>query len=114
MKVEALQFGSIVIDGKRYTEDIIIDNGKIELRNKDSSRKYKSRYGHTPLTVNENIPWECNRLIIGAGMYGSLPVMDEVKLEAEKRDVELVIISTSEAVKKINSADTNFILHLTC
>ena len=36
--------------------------------------------------------------MIGTGAYGRLPVMKEVKLEAERRHVELVIVPTSEAI----------------
>ena len=33
---------------------------------------------HTPLSVNEAIPWHGQRLIIGTGTYGRLPIMSEV------------------------------------
>ena len=39
---------------------------------------------HTPLFVEEAIPWKCRRLFVGTGAYGKLPVMDELKLEAER------------------------------
>jgi hypothetical protein len=42
--------------------------------------------------------------------------MDEVKAEAKKRGVELVVCPTPEAVQllKDNPPDTNAILHVTC
>ncbi len=49
-------FGEVVIDGKPYREDIIIEKGEISRRHKAVSRMNKSTYGHTPLTVHENIP----------------------------------------------------------
>jgi hypothetical protein len=33
--------------------------------------------------------------VIGTGMNGALPVMDEVKKEAERRNVELIILPTT-------------------
>ena len=114
MKVTRYDFGTIVIDGKEYNKDIIIDMGKIRKRDKKASKSLKARYGHTPLSINEDIPWDCKRLIIGRGMSSLLPVMDEVKKEAGKKGVELVLLPTSKAIKHLNDNETNFILHLTC
>ncbi len=114
MKVENLSFGNIKIDGKTYREDIVIEKGKIKERNKSKSRTYKAMYGHTPLTPYENVPWECETLVIGTGIYGSLPVTEEFKQTAEQRGIKLVILPTPEAIKYINTPNTNLVLHLTC
>jgi hypothetical protein len=47
---------------------------------------------------------------------GALPVMEQVKLEANRRGVELVILPTADATEllKDRAADTNAILHVTC
>ncbi len=74
MHPDNLQFGQITIDGKTYNEDIVIDGNKIIWRDKTASRKQKAVYGHTPLTIEENIHWDCKQLVIGSGMYGRLPV----------------------------------------
>jgi len=61
------------------------------------------------------MPWKCHRLVIGTGAYGRLPVMKEVKLEAERRHVELLIVPTSEAIRLIEEESAvNAILHVTC
>ena len=48
--------------------------------------------------------------------YGNLPVMDEVKQEAARRDLELLLLPTTEAIKALQKASrhTNAILHITC
>jgi hypothetical protein len=54
--------------------------------------------------------------VIGTGT-GALPVMDEVKLEARRRDIELRVLPTAEAIELLKAArpaDTNAILHVTC
>jgi hypothetical protein len=53
--------------------------------------------------------------VIGTG-GGALPVMEEVKQEARRREIELTIVPTVEAIKalKESPAHTNAILHLTC
>jgi hypothetical protein len=114
MKINNLSFGSITIDNKTYTKDVIIENGCIKKRDKAKSKKFSERFRHTPLSVNENIPWNCKRIIVGAGHDLKLHVMDEVYDIALKKDVELVIMNTPDAVKHINKSHTNFILHLTC
>jgi hypothetical protein len=42
--------------------------------------------------------------------------MDEVKREAKRRKVKLLILPTAEAIEtlKENAEDTNAILHVTC
>ena len=96
--------------------DLVIDRGKIRKRKKAASRKFRDAYGHTPLTVGEDIPWRCRRLVVGTGADGALPVMDQVREEARRRDVELVTLPTAQAIGMLAGApaDTNAILHLTC
>ncbi len=114
MQLGPIDFGAISIDGVIYREDIVIDRGQIKLRDKDASRNYKARYGHTPLSAQENIPWNCHTLVIGSGIYGSLPVMDEVRKMAREKGVQLIIKQTREAAKHLNDDQTNLVLHLTC
>ena len=114
MKVKELSFGSITIDGKDYSKDIVIRKGKIEKRKKKESKKFRSQFGHTPLSNFENIPWDCKKLIIGTGHNSALPVMKEVQKKAKKKGVELVLMSTPDAILRINEKGTNLILHLTC
>jgi hypothetical protein len=75
---------------------------------------YCEMFGHTPVSLDENIPWDCKVLIIGTGQNESLPVMNDVKEAAESKKVKLSLMSTPEAVKHLNDEFTNFILHLTC
>jgi hypothetical protein len=116
MHFEKFSFGSIRIDGIVYEHDVLIDRGEISKRKKKPSKKFRDDFGHTPLSLEEQIPWKCNHLIIGTGAYGRLPVMKEVKHEAKRRKIELVILSTIEAIDLLKQQpdDTNAILHVTC
>jgi hypothetical protein len=116
MRFGRLHFGSIRIDGVTYTHDVVIDCGKVGKRKKKPSKKFRKEFGHTPVSVEEKLPWECQRLIIGTGNHGSLPVMEEVKQEARRRNIELLIIPTDEAIGELakEPEDTNAILHITC
>jgi hypothetical protein len=116
MRFTGYSFGSLRVDGVTYDHDLIIDRGKIRKRKKAASRKFRGEYGHTPLSVAEDIPWRCSRLIIGTGADGALPVMQEVRDEARRRKVDLVVLPTAKAIGALTeaTADTNAILHLTC
>jgi hypothetical protein len=109
-------FGSLAIDGVTYERDVVIDRGKIRRRKKKPSKKFREEFAHTPISVEEKIPWKCQRLVIGTGKNGSLPVMDEVKQEARRRKIELLILPTEEAIESFAKKPerTNAILHVTC
>jgi hypothetical protein len=115
LRFEAFSFGSICIDGTTYEHDVVIDRGEIRKRKKKPSKKFKEKFGHTPLSLEEDIPWKCRRLVIGTG-GGALPVMEEVKQEARRREIELTILPTADAIKSLqeNPSQTNAILHVTC
>src|SRR6516165_5142677 len=85
MKWGKCRFGSLKVDGKTFTKDVILDWGVLRKRKKKPSRAFREQFGHTPVSLQEEIPWGCQRLVIGTGMFGHLPIMDEVKVEAEKR-----------------------------
>jgi len=115
MRFEGFSFGSIRIDGSTYEHDVVIDHGKICKRKKKPSKKFRDAFGHTTVSLEENILWQCRCLVIGTGT-GRLPVMDEVKQEAKRRGIELVILPTAKAIELLRkeSAGTNAILHVTC
>jgi len=114
-RFEGFSFGSIRIDGVTYEHDVIVDRGHIGKRKKKASKKFREAFGHTPVSTEEKIPWKCRRLVIGTGT-GALPVMDEVKEEARRRHVRLVLLPTADASEELrrNPHDTNAILHVTC
>lgn len=117
MKAKLMAFGELEIDGRRYDHDVVIDGGKIRQRVKKASKAYREAYGHTPLSLQEKLPWGGRQLIVGTGMYGRLPVMPEVVQEAERRKVELVVVPTEEACRLLaDCKDKNIhaVLHVTC
>jgi hypothetical protein len=69
MRFTGYSFGSIRVDGVTYDHDLVIDRGKIRKRKKAASRKFRGAYGHTPLSIDEDIPWRCRRLAVGTGAF---------------------------------------------
>ena len=116
MRIDRFSFGSIRIDGETYDQDVVIDRGEVRLRKKKPSKRFREEFGHTPLSVEEKIPWKCSRLVIGTGANGSLPVMPAVLEEARRRGVEVTAARTQRAIELLqgSSVPTNAVLHITC
>ena len=117
MQARLVSFGLVEIDGLRFDHDVVVDHGRVSKRRKKASKPLRDRYGHTPLSLLEPIPWGCRRLIVGTGADGALPIDRDVRTEARRRGVELVALPTAEACELLADADpasTNAILHVTC
>jgi hypothetical protein len=116
MRISDFSFGSVRVDGVTYDHDLIIDGGNLRKRKKAASKKLRAAHGHTPLSIGEDIPWSCRRLVIGTGAHGRLPVLKEVEAEARRRKVDLVVLPTAKAIEVLagTTVDCNAILHLTC
>jgi hypothetical protein len=116
MRFEGFSFGRLVVDGQEYTYDLIVDRGELKKRRKKPSKKFRGDYGHTPVSVAEDLPWKCKALVIGTGASGALPVMPQVLEEAERRRVRITAVPTEQAIAILNrsSKNTNAVIHVTC
>ena len=56
MRFEDFAFGSIRIDGVTHEHDVVIDHGDVRKRKKKASKEFRDAFGHTPLSVQEEIP----------------------------------------------------------
>ena len=117
MDVQHLGFGSIEVEGQAYGHDIVIDRGVVRKRSKKPSKPYRAKFGHTPLSTHEDLPWGGPRLIIGTGAHGNLPIMPDVVAEAARRNVDLVAVPTNQACRLIaglKPPEVSAVLHVTC
>jgi hypothetical protein len=117
MKARLVNFGEIEVGKKRYTHDVMIDGGIVRKRKKGPSKEFRERFGHTPLSAREEIPCGGQRLFVGTGAYGALPVMDEVLAEAKRRGIEVIAAPTAEVcqlLEKVKNSQAHAILHCTC
>jgi hypothetical protein len=117
MDVQLLEFGSIEVEGRAYEHDIVIDQGVVRKRSKKPSKPYRAKFGHTPLSSDEDLPWGGSRLIIGTGAHGNLPIMPEVVAEAARRNIDLVAVPTDQACRLIagfKRREVRAVLHVTC
>jgi hypothetical protein len=112
-----ISFGLIEIDGRRFDRDVVLEAGNVRRRKKKPSKPYRDRYGHTPLSVDEEIPWSASRLIVGTGASGQLPIMAELYQEAQRGVVEVVAVPTEEACRLLSGVDPReaaAVIHVTC
>ena len=117
MKVKAVGFGELRIEGVTYTHDVLIDGGRIRRREKGPSKALREQYGHTPLSAAEGLPWGGQQLIIGTGLDGQLPVTPEVYEEAARRGVDLTVLPTPDACRLLADRarkQVYAVLHVTC
>lgn len=117
MKARLLGFGDIELEGKRYDTDVVIERGQVRRRHKKPSKPYRDRFGHTPLSAEELIPWGGPRLIVGTGADGLVPIMAEVYELAARRNVEIVVLPTKKAcrlIPDVEPGEVNAVLHVTC
>jgi hypothetical protein len=114
MKIEKYRFGSITIEGKEYTKDVIILSDKVFSpwwREEGHSLSLKD--------LKEAIDERPQLLIIGTGAYGVMNIPKETLMSLKEKNIETISAKTGEAVKIYNEKlqeNKNIVacLHLTC
>jgi hypothetical protein len=114
MEIEKYSFGSITINGKVYTKDVIIFPDKVFC-------PWWREEGHSLslIDLKEVIELKPTFLIIGTGAYGVMKVPETTLKALKEKNIETVTSKTGEAVKIYNKKlleNKNVIacLHLTC
>lgn len=113
MKIDFYTFGKIIIDGKTYSQDVVIFPDKVE-------SPWWREEGHR-LQKKDITPFLKEKpelLIIGTGYYGVMEVPDEVKHYLDSQGVNYFIEKTQIACDKYNEVAKDkkviALLHLTC
>jgi hypothetical protein len=112
-RIEAYDFGSITIDGKTYTRDLIICPDGIRT---DWWRK--EGHGLSPEDLDAVIELDPEVLIIGCGRDSRLKVPGQMRDWIARRGIQLIDLPTREACDRYNdlAGESRVIagLHLTC
>ncbi len=119
-------FGWVVINGERYSHDIIVlPDGEVLRRRKELSKNLRRVYGHTPFTLREfeDVVCRCGcrleALVIGSGQFGDLPVLKEVYDAASRLGIKLIVMKTPEALSELKRLLSEGrcvagVIHVTC
>jgi hypothetical protein len=116
---DSSSFGEVVINGRSYG-DVLVVGEKVEERD---DPRLELELGTDHLIGD----WEVERLlsnqpetvIIGSGTGGSLRVLPGVREKFKKAKVELIILTTPQAIEECNSLvkmghKVNALIHATC
>lgn len=113
MKIEHYTFGTITIDGKTYTSDVIIYPEKV-----DSSWWRKQGHSLCISDLKDIIPEKPEVLVIGTGYSGAMVVPEETITYIKSKGIDIHIARTAKAVELFNrfrkDKKTIAALHLTC
>lgn len=71
MQARLVEFGEIEVEKERYEHDIVIEAGKVSKRKKGPSKQYRGQAGHTPLSIEEKIPWVAINLLSARASMGA-------------------------------------------
>ncbi|MFP3902740.1 MAG: Mth938-like domain-containing protein [Armatimonadota bacterium] len=111
--IDDYSFGQIVIDGHKYTDDVIIYPGRV-----DDSWWREEGHRLKVADIETIIEADPEVLVVGTGAYGRVAIEPAVKQRLEDRGIELLSAPTEEACKKYNDIcdDKKVVaaLHLTC
>jgi hypothetical protein len=114
MMIESYDFGRIVVDGKEYTNDLIIFPDRVEAG-------WWRKAGHQLHIedIEEVVEKGPDVLVVGTGYSGLMSVVAETKRYIEERGIELIIQPTKQACETYNDLiqsgkETVAAFHLTC
>ena len=113
MKIDSYSFGKIMVDGTKYTSDIIILKNRVidSWWRKDGHKLYI-------VDIEEALKEKPDILIVGTGAYGVLKVLQETIDYLNEHGIELIVLKTDQAVERFNKESKEktvyAALHLTC
>lgn len=111
--IDSNSFGRIVIDGKKYTSDLILYPEKVY-----SNWWRKSGHLLQKEDLEDVIKYKPEILIVGTGANGLMKIHEEAKRLVETMGIKLIALETSEACETYNKlSDKKKIVaafHLTC
>lgn len=111
--IDSYDFGEIVVDGRRYTSDVIIYPGRVKDR-------WWRKDGHTLGTddLEEVLDSEPEVIVVGTGYSGIMRVPPQTQKLIGSKGIELIIKPTSQACQTYNQLSSGkkaiAMLHLTC
>jgi len=111
--IDSYKFGQMVIDGTKYSKDVIIFPDKIK-------SPWWRETGHS-LKLNDIrdvLNQNPETLVVGTGYMGLMKVEDEVENYFREQGIQLIIQNSKKAVKTFNKKQSEGkvfgAFHLTC
>ncbi len=116
--IDRTQFGSITIEGDVFEHDVIIRlNGLVEKRKKKLSKAVYGTSHIISLDEAKHVYQKgVERLIIGAGQYGTVELSDEAADYFNRKKCQVKLLPMPEVIRAWNEAEGDVIglFHVTC
>ena len=111
--IDSYHFGQIVINGRKYSSDVIIFPDRVQdAWHRSSSHQLSLK------DITEVIAENPEVVIVGTGAAGLVKVLPEVRQTAEARGIKLIAEPTEDACNTYNKLSRTqkavAALHLTC
>jgi hypothetical protein len=97
VRIDSYDFGRIIVDGKAYTNDVIIFTGRV----KDNWWRKEGHALHIE-DIELAVAEKQEVLIVGTGKYGMLNVLPETKEYIESKRIELIVEPTDKTCEIYN------------
>ena len=114
MRIDTLAFGSIVIDGNKYTSDLIIyPDGPVVT-------SWRRKRGHwlSSDDISELIDSQPEVIIAGTGVYGLVKPEEDLQKMLQKKGIEFFPARNKKAMELFNELSSKkrvgACFHLTC
>ena len=111
--IDSYQFGEIVINGKKYTSDVIIFPDRVR-DNWWRKTGHQLRLGDIAEVLTESP----EVLVVGTGASGLVEVLPETRQAAQAQGIKLITEPTDKACRTYNQLSQSqravAALHLTC
>ena len=111
--IDSYQFGKIVVNGKKYSSDVLIFPDKV-------INNWRRKTGHElcPEDIAGVLKENPEVLVIGSGASGLMEVLPRVKEIARAQGIELIVETTDRACDTYNQLGYSqrlvAALHITC
>lgn len=117
-QTEATTFGSITIDGRKYSHDVLIRlDGQLVKRKKKLSKKIYGTSHKISLDEARHIDEEgAEQLLIGSGQYDRVRLSEQAEAYFAERGIRVDLAATPQAIKTWNQSEGKVIglFHVTC
>jgi len=113
LKIESFTFGSITIEGKNYTSDVVVYPDRVET-------SWVREEEHRPQIREfaDIVKFEPEILIIGTGYAGVLSIPDQIRNYLISKGIEVRVEKTKQAIEMFNDLHEKekvvAALHITC
>jgi hypothetical protein len=103
MRFEQFSLGSIRVDGVSHEHNLVTGE-KSTSRTRNRPRNLVTVLVHTPLSTKRTYPGNATGWCLVGTHTATLPVTKDVKREAKRRNVDLIVLPTAQAIQALNES----------